>query len=448
MQKLSSHNENMDLVVAGTDDSLVEQLSFKLPSTASYATERRLVSAFPSGASQFAPDGVRVARFVLTGEGWLDPSTLRLAMKLKNTHATNTLQLASGPWCLFDQVRLLIGGIECERIGPYYGRQHELFRHLLMPNAYNIESTIEDGQDYNAAVIPSVQPKVIGPGQYISLNMTPLLGLLNAQKYLPLRYMGGMQIEFTLANASEAVHPNSASSSYQIEQAQMRYSTVKLDSALENSFSQLLLQGRALTFPIKTLHLQQQSLPANNSEVQVSLVRALSRLAGCFITFSGPATYVDASGVTQNTPATQKHIHKSFLNPSATITGVPSNAANEATLAWQVQVGPKNYPEASPSSNLAETFSLLRQAIGTYDESIRTTSITDAGYRGEQFVIGVPMQIVVGQPFSSVNTRSGDLLTVKVNNLNGDVGQAGRIFVHVVAETIVELRESGVRVLD
>ena len=27
----------MDLVVSGTDDSLVEQLSFKLPSTASYA---------------------------------------------------------------------------------------------------------------------------------------------------------------------------------------------------------------------------------------------------------------------------------------------------------------------------------------------------------------------------------------------------------------------------
>ena len=58
------------------------------------------------------------------------------------------------------------------------------------------------------------------------------------------------------------------------------------------------------------------------------------------------------------------------------------------------------------------------------------------------------MQIVVGQPFLTVNTRSGDLLTVKVNNLNGDARQAGRIFVHMVAETIVELRESGVQVLD
>ena len=91
---------------------------------------------------------------------------------------------------------------------------------------------------------------------------------------------------------------------------------------------------------------------------------------------------------------------------------------------------------------------MLRQAVGVYDESIRTTSINEDGYRNTQFVIGCPMQVVVGQPFSSVNTRSGDLLTVKVQNLDQFAYQAGRIFVHMVAETIVELRESGVQVLD
>ena len=86
--------------------------------------------------------------------------------------------------------------------------------------------------------------------------------------------------------------------------------------------------------------------------------------------------------------------------------------------------------------------------MGVYDESIRITSINEDGYRSNQFVIGVPMQIVVGQPFSSVNTRSGDLLTVKVNNLDQMASSAGRVFVHMVSETIVELRESGVQVLD
>ena len=159
---------NIDLVVSSTESTLIEQLEFKLPSSASYATERRLVSAYPSGASQFAPDGVRVCRFVITSENWLDPSTLRLSCKCKNMHPTANLQLASGPWCLFDQVRLLIGGVEAERIGPMYGRQHELFRHLLMPAAWNVENTNEDGQVYHAGSYHPVQPKIIGPGQYLN----------------------------------------------------------------------------------------------------------------------------------------------------------------------------------------------------------------------------------------------------------------------------------------
>ena len=104
----------MDLVIAGNDD--------------------KLVAAFPTGASQFEPSGVRVMRFNLAGEHWLDPATLRLAFKLRNASTTHDLTLASGPWSLFSQVRLLMGGVVVEQI-DYYNRQHELFRNLLMPNS-------------------------------------------------------------------------------------------------------------------------------------------------------------------------------------------------------------------------------------------------------------------------------------------------------------------------
>jgi hypothetical protein len=436
----------MDLVVASnTEDSLIDQLSFKLPSTASYGTERRLVSGFPSGASEFSPNGVRVARFVLTGE-WLDPASLRVAFKIRNT-GNQPLQLVGGCHVLIDQIRVFAGGTEIEKIGPYYGRTHELFRHLLMPNAWNIETTVEDGQQYDPGVYPQVSPKLIGPSQYLSVTMQPLLGITSMDKYLPLRFLGGLTIELTLANSEQALHPNSASQTYQLEQMEMRMSQVTLDSALNNSFSQLLLQGRALQFHYKTIHLQQQALPANNTECQVSMVRSLSRLAGLFISFTGPPTYADELGNQLDTPANQRHLHKSFLNPSAFITGAPIGVADEALLNWQVQIGAKSWPEGQPASNLSETFSLFRQSIGIYDESLRTTSITEAGYRLNQFCIGVPMKIV-NQPFSSVNMRSGDLLTIRVNNLNGDVRQAGRIFVHMVAEQIFELRESGVQVMD
>ena len=384
-------------------------------------------------------------RFVLTGENWMDPATLRLSFKVRNTSPDQTLVLASGSWCLFDQVRLLVGGTEVERIATY-GRAHELFRHLLMPNAWNVESTNEDGTEYIVNGFPQVTPKRVGPGQYLSFNLTPLLGILNVDKYLPLKYLGGMQLEFTLANTTEALNPLSQSRVFQIEQPQMRYSTLSLDSALSNSFSQLLLQGRALQFHIRTIHTQVQALAQGNTEAQVSLVRALSRLAGVFVSFVGPPTYTDGNGVQQITPVDQSHVHKSFLNPSQYITGI-DGAADESLLNWQIQIGSKSYPEASPCSNLAESFSLLRQATGIYDGSLRTTSINEAGYRLNQFVIGVPLQIVQA-PFSSVNTRSGDLLTIKVGGMNGDIRQAGRMFVNMISEQIIELRESGVTVLD
>ena len=111
----------------------------------------------------------------------------------------------------------------------------------------------------------------------------------------------------------------------------------------------------------------------------MSLVRALSRIAAMFISFAGPQTYVASNGATKQTQASQEHLHKSFLNPSQYITGAPVAAADESLLAWQVSIGPKSYPESSPLSNLAETFSLLRQTLGIYDESIRTTSITEGG---------------------------------------------------------------------
>ena len=51
-----------------------------------------------------------------------------------------------------------------------------------------------------------------------------------------------------------------------------------LDSALESSFSQMLMSNRALTFRMNTMHVQSQALPAGSSDLSISLVRAFSRL--------------------------------------------------------------------------------------------------------------------------------------------------------------------------
>ena len=66
----------MDLVISGGEDSLLSSLSFDLPPSSSYVTSKRYVSYYPNGASTYSPSGVRVMRFNVVGEGWLDPDSL------------------------------------------------------------------------------------------------------------------------------------------------------------------------------------------------------------------------------------------------------------------------------------------------------------------------------------------------------------------------------------
>ena len=115
----------MDLAIAaGQNDSLISQLSFQLPSVATDARERSLVQVFPQGANTFAPAGNQVLTFNLTSQdGWLDPSSLRLHFRIRNTAAAgagaddaavlaanNLLGLlpAGGCHCFFSQLRILI----------------------------------------------------------------------------------------------------------------------------------------------------------------------------------------------------------------------------------------------------------------------------------------------------------------------------------------------------
>ena len=66
------------------DDALIGGLSYKLKSGASYVTNRRSVSSFASGGNTYSPNGVKVMKFNLTGDQWMDPSTFRVAFQLNN----------------------------------------------------------------------------------------------------------------------------------------------------------------------------------------------------------------------------------------------------------------------------------------------------------------------------------------------------------------------------
>ena len=69
----------------------------------------------------------RVIRIAINGDGWLDPSTVRMIYSLRNNApgVTAKLRTISGPWSLFKRVRVMYGGANVEDIDNY-ARTHQM----------------------------------------------------------------------------------------------------------------------------------------------------------------------------------------------------------------------------------------------------------------------------------------------------------------------------------
>ena len=434
----------MDLVISGTDASLLESLSYDLPPSSSYVQQRRLVSFYPSGASTFSPNGVRVCNFTIAGDGWLDPASLRVVGSLRNGHATTSLQLADGPHSMISRMRLFIGGTLCEDC-DFYSRSHQLFRRMLMGSEWVKNDCIESGmQVFNPASTGTpAAGEHIAPGKSVKWNLQPLLGTLSCGKYIPLRLSGGMRLEITFADSGDAVVAGS-STTYENQELSLRCAIAKLDSALESSFASMLMQNRALTLRLNSFSTQQAILQPGASEMSISLTRAFSRLNALFISFTGS----DAA----DTPAAHKMVTTSFLNPSAFSVGGVVNGVqthDESLLSIECQIGSLKFPETAISS-LPEAFSLLRQAVGVYDQSVATLNISPQSYAALGFVAGIPLQNVPSAAFSGLNTRSGDLLSIRAKGMstNNTINGAGRCYVCLLNESILEIREGSTTLLD
>ena len=122
----------MEYQLQGSEDSLIESLSFDLPNSANYIIDIKSVSFFPSNGNEFSPQGVKILRFMITGNDWADLSTLRVQYKMNNRDLANKLYLINPLAVIpFRRVRLLVGGQLVEDI-DYYNLVYIMF-HTLMP---------------------------------------------------------------------------------------------------------------------------------------------------------------------------------------------------------------------------------------------------------------------------------------------------------------------------
>ena len=108
------------------DGALIGGLSYELKPGASYVISRRSVSYFASVGNTYSPNGVKVVKFNLTGDQWLDPSAFRVPFQLNNNSGNNAggfqimVQLLSwNPAVFFRKARLICGGQVVEDIEEF-----------------------------------------------------------------------------------------------------------------------------------------------------------------------------------------------------------------------------------------------------------------------------------------------------------------------------------------
>jgi hypothetical protein len=306
----------LEETVNAIEDHLIEGLSFKLKPTAAYVQSRRSVSYYPQGGNDYTSNGVRVIKISLTGgQGeWIDPSTLCVHYTVNNKPETagQVLHFLSGPWCVFRRMRVMAGGVCLEYIDQF-SRVSEMF-HLLSSSAKRANANI---LGFNTASVDKLYdlgkrfPMSSEGYDYDGINIsksvmfTPLCGLISQEKYLPLRYMGGLTLEFELVQdptecliTAQYIIPQSTTTSddpdtpgatitthtptknvitnaqmfknWSLSDVQIKCDVVTIDNNLNNEYVKYLLGGNALAINYNTFVTQMQTVVGQQNSVNIT----------------------------------------------------------------------------------------------------------------------------------------------------------------------------------
>ena len=453
----------VEAIANGIEDKLIDGLSFKMTPGASYVVDRRSVTYHPQGSNIYKIGaGTKLIRILLTGDNWIDPSTLRVMFTLNNDEPTvgKALRPIGGPWSFFRRMRILAAGQLVEDIDNY-NRIHEMMHVLVAKESRENDAAEAFGQVWDergATKQDTTNWQGIGQGDYMTVLFKPLSGLLNQNKMLPVRY-APITIELELVDdvndpivstfvaGTNAFAAANTSLLWSINNVQVKVDVCTLDNALDNSYAQHLLSGKSLPISYNTFVSQMQTIAGQDAPL-INVSRALARLKSVFVTLAKDFTgdrAVFAGRKPWNdffSPMHQNNHDKTLTHLSA------------GEFEFQLQIGSKLFPEY-PIRSHNEAYYQLKKCLGVQSSAVHNFDVTAVEYRDNKFILGTDCEKVLDAGFTGLNTRAGDLMSVKLK-YNDKGTLAGGIYarladrIHIVlhSDQILEIRDSGCQVYD
>ena len=112
-----------------------------------------------------------------------------------------------------------------------------------------------------------------------------------------------------------------------------------------------------------------------------------------------------------------------------------------------MQIGSKQFPEMPITSN-QEAFYQLRQCLGVQATTFHSIYVKPYEYQSTKYVIGIDTEKCLGSGFTGLNTKAGDLMTLKFNKMRTDIYASDKMYVIMHADIIMNIRDSGVEVFE
>ena len=456
----------VEAIANSIEDKLVDGLSFKLNPGASYVVDRRSVTYHPQGSNIYSPNtGTKLIRIMLTGDNWLDPSTFRVMFNLKNddTDVNARLRPIGGPWTFFQRLRVLCGGQLVEDIMDY-NRIHQMMHILIAKESRENDSAeafgfLPDTHDWSQNQLNTDTLHGIGAGDSMTVLFKPLSGILNQNKMLPIRY-APITLELELVSdetlpvisnwepfgATNEFTSDNTTTKWSINNVQVKCDVCTLDNALDNSYAQHLLSGKSLPISYNTFVSQLQTV--NGPDIAVNVSRALTRLKSVFVTLQKDLTGQRGHFVARKS-------WNDFFSPmsASNASGVLRHVPN-GEFEFQLQIGSKLFPEY-PVRSHAEAYYQLKKTLGVQASAVHNFDVSAVEFRDHKFILGTDCEKVLDAGFTGINTRAGDIMTVKFKNMSpGITNSAGteclanRLHVVLHSDQIMEIRDTGVAVFD